>query len=318
MAVEVDPVLEITEIADRVSKMPAAGGTADKETRRGGDKEQRPATAEEEQRRGTVSRGGGGPWTDPVHGGYGGHALLFERVKGSSLPVAINLYGSYERVCLALGCSDLGELAGRVEKLVRPEMPTTLIEKLKKLPELARLSYLTPKTVRGGICQEVVETDKADLGSLPIIQCWPGDAGRYITLGSTLTKDPASGETNLGLYRIQVMGPRRAAMHWQMHHDGARHWRRYTAKGVRTPVAVVFGGDPVIAYAASAPLPPTLSEMLFAGFLRGAAVEVVPCRTVPLEVPAAAEIVIEGWVASDGEGHGGAVRRPHGVLLAGG
>lgn len=265
VAAEVDPVLEITEIADRVSKSPDAG------------------------RRGA-------PKTDPIHGGYGGHALLFEKVAGSDLPVAINLYGSYERVCLALGCEDLEELAGRVEKLVRPEMPTTLMEKLKKLPELARLSNMNPKTVRSGICQEVVETSRPDLGSLPIIQCWPGDAGRYITLGSTLTKDPETGEPNLGLYRIQVMGPAKAAMHWQMHHDGARHWRRYAAKGERTPVAVIFGGDPIIAYAASAPLPPGLSEMMFAGFLRGGPVEVVPCKTVPLEVPASAEIVIEGWV----------------------
>ncbi len=171
-----------------------------------------------------------------------------------------------------------------------------MLEKIKKLPELARLGNMGPKTVRGGVCQEVVETDTADLGTLPVIQCWPGDAGRFITLGSTLTKDPESGETNLGLYRIQVMGPRKAAMHWQMHHDGARHWRRYAAKGQPTPVAVVFGGDPVLAYAASAPLPPSLSEMMFAGFLRGGPVEVVACRTVPLEVPATAEIVIEGWV----------------------
>lgn len=261
----VDPVLEIAEIADRVSKMPAAGGKA-------------------------------APWTDPIHGGYGGLALLFENVKGSGLPVAINLYGSYERMCLALGCDNLEELAQRVEKLVRPELPTTLLEKLKKLPELARLSNMMPKTVRSGVCQEVVETQKADLGSLPVIQCWPGDAGRFITLGSTLTKDPDTGEMNLGLYRIQVMEPCKAAMHWQMHHDGARHWRRYAALGKPTPVAVIFGGDPVIAYAASAPLPPGLSEMMFAGFLRGGPVEVVPCKTVPLEVPATAEIVIEGYV----------------------
>jgi 4-hydroxy-3-polyprenylbenzoate decarboxylase len=265
VAVEVDPVLEITEIADRVSKMPAAGN-------------------------------GVAPATDPIHGGCGGHALLFEKVKGSALPVAINLYGSYERVRLALGCEDLEELAGRVARLVRPEIPATLVEKLKMLPELARLSNAKPRTVRAGICQQIVETDGADLTSLPIIQCWPGDAGRYITLGSTLTKDPETGEANLGLYRIQVMGPRRAAMHWQVHHDGARHWRRYAAAGKPTPVAVIFGGDPVIGYAASAPLPPTVSELTFAGFLRGGPVDVVACRTVPLEVPAAAEIVIEGWV----------------------
>jgi 4-hydroxy-3-polyprenylbenzoate decarboxylase len=291
VAAEVDPVLEIAEIADRVSKMPAKAGDRGQGT---GDSQQR---QEGDEGRGMAgSRAPGAPWTDPIHGGYGGHALLFERVKGSSLPVAINLYGSYERVCLALGCRDLEELAERIEKLVRPELPTTLIEKLKMLPELARLSNMGPKTVRSGVCQEVVETEKADLGSLPIIQCWPGDAGRYITLGSTLTKDPETGEGNLGLYRIQVMGPRRAAMHWQVHHDGARHWRRCAARGEPTPVAVIFGGDPVIAYAASAPLPPSISEMMFAGFVRGGPVEVVACKTVPLEVPATAEIVIEGWV----------------------
>jgi len=266
ISAEVDPHLEITEIADRVSKMPAAG---------------RPAP----------------PATDPVHGRCGGWGLLFERVRGADLPVAINLFGSYKRICMALGCENLEELAGRVEQLIKPDLPTTLLEKIKKLPELAKLAGITPKSVGSGICQQIVETDSADMLALPIIQCWPEDGGRYITLGYTLSQDPETQDVNLGLYRIQILGSRRAAMHWQMHHDGARHWRRYAERGQRMPVAVVFGGEPVLTYAASAPLPPGMSEVLFAGFLAGRSIEMVPCRTVPLEVPANAEIVIEGWVS---------------------
>ncbi|UCE60648.1 MAG: menaquinone biosynthesis decarboxylase [Phycisphaerales bacterium] len=279
VAAEVDPVLEISAIADRVCKLPAAGDSAP-------------------------------PKTDPTHGGCGGHALLFENVKDSDIPIAINLLGSYERMCLALGVSDLEELAERIEQLLKPEMPTTLIEKMKKLPELARLAGFAPKVVKQGMCQDVVRTDDASLFDLPIIQCWPYDGepgfggkpaddtkgtGKYITFAGSYSKDPESGERNVGMYRIQVFEEKLAAIHWHMHHDGARHYRKYKSRGEKMPVAVVLGGEPVLSYAATCPLPPDVSELLLAGFLNNGGIELVPCKTIPLEVPANAEIVIEGW-----------------------
>ncbi|MBN1511458.1 MAG: menaquinone biosynthesis decarboxylase [Phycisphaerae bacterium] len=262
---EVDPVLEITEIADRVSKSAAAGNA-------------RP------------------PATDPVHGGRGGCGLLFERVKGSGIPLAINLYGSYERMRMALGCESFDALADRIQALIKPEVPSTLMDKIRKLPDLARLAGYAPKVVRTGLCQQVVHTDDANLLDLPIIQCWPEDGGRYITFGGVYTKDPDSGDRNVGMYRVQVFEPKRTAMHWHMHHDGARHHRKYAARGERMPLAIVLGGESVLPYAATCPLPPDVSELLFAGFLNDGGIELVPCRTIPLEVPAHAEIVVEGFV----------------------
>ncbi|MEK6674289.1 MAG: menaquinone biosynthesis decarboxylase [Planctomycetota bacterium] len=280
VSVEIDPLLEAAAIADRVSKLPAAG----------------PATP---------------PKTDPVHGGRGGHALLFEKVKGSDTPLAMNVYGSYERMRLALGVQNFEELADRVEQLVKPQMPTTFMDKLKKLPQLARLAGFAPKVGRRGICQEVVTSDKASFFDLPIIQCWPydgmagfgakpaeekGGTGRYITFAGIYTKDPESGERNVGMYRVQVFDRKLAAMHWHLHHDGARHFRKAKARGEKLPLAIVFGGESVLPYAATCPLPPDVSELLFAGFLNEGGIELVPCQTIPMEVPANAEIVIEGWV----------------------
>lgn len=283
ITVEVDPILEIAAIADRVSKQPAAGNAPP-------------------------------PDTDPVHGQSGGHALIFDKVKGSNIPCAINLFGSYERMRIALGVSDFETLAARVQALVKPEIPTTLIAKMKKLPELARMAAIGPKVGRSGICQQVVHTDKASFFDLPIIQCWlhdgecgyagkPADAlpgtGRYVTFAGIYTKDPESAERNVGMYRVQIMDHKLAAMHWHMHHDGARHFRKHKARGERMPLAMVFGGEPVLPYAATCPLPPDMSELLFAGFLHGRGIELVPCKTIPIEVPANAEIVIEGWVDID-------------------
>ena len=277
---EVDPILEASAITDQVSKSPAAGDALL-------------------------------PPTDRVHGGLGGHALLFENVKGSDIPLAMNLFGSYERVRRALGVNSLEELADRVEHLVKPQMPTTFLEKMKKLPELARMAGFAPKVVKRGICQEEVRTDDASFFDLPIIQCWPDDGkpgygakpadylagtGRYITLAGIYTRDPETGERNVGLYRVQVFDEKLAAMHWHMHHDGARHFRKYRARGEKMPLAIVLGGEPVLTYAATCPLPPDVSELLFAGFLNGRGIELVPCKTIPMGVPASAEFVIEGWV----------------------
>jgi 4-hydroxy-3-polyprenylbenzoate decarboxylase len=227
----------------------------------------------------------------------GGPALLFENVKGHRWPLLINTFGTRERMCLALGCADFDEIAARVEALVKPEMPTTLMQKLKKLPELAQLGNLPPKIVKRGVCQEVVHTDDADVTTLPALKCWPQDGGRFITLAGVYTKDPETRERNVGMYRVQIFEPRLCAMHWHMHHDGARHFRKYKARGERMPVALALGGPIVMPYAATCPLPPDVSEALFAGFLNGGAIELVPCVTQPeIEVPATAEIVVEGYI----------------------
>ncbi len=328
VAAPVDPVLEITEIYDRVVKA-------------------------------------------------GGPALLFENVRGATMPVLINAFGTRERICLALGAESLEDIAARVKMLVKPEIPTTLMDKLRKLPQLMQLASLPPKIVRSGLCQEVVRTKDADLTWIPALKCWPGDGdlsrnvyghvrdllelandssdaefdrraeqvrralaatqegseharelfaprgagdkrdgnpagarpfsprdvlpppneGRYLTLTNVFTKNPETGERNIGMYRVQVLGPKLAAMHWHMHHDGARHYRKYRERGERMPVAISFGGGSFMPYAATCPLPPGIDECLFAGFLNGGGIELVPCASQPgIEVPATAEIVVEGYI----------------------
>lgn len=228
----------------------------------------------------------------------GGPALLFDRVEGSSMPVAINVFGTRERTAFALGVKDLDELGQRVEALVHQRPPETLIEKLKMVPLLMKLASFPPKRVRSGPCQDVILTgQQVDLGKLPALKCWPGDGGRYLTMTNVFTKDPA-GLPNCGMYRIQIFDKNTAAMHWHMHHDGARHFREFEARKEPMPVAVAIGGDPAVCYSATAPLPPGIDEMLLAGFLREAPVEMVACVSQPsLSVPAEAEIVVEGYLA---------------------
>lgn len=247
----------------------------------------------------------------------GGRALRFDNVKGASMPLAINTFGSYWRIGQALGCDTLEDLADRVQQLIKPEMPTTLLEKMKKGMDLLKIASFPPKIVRSGICQQVVyEGDRADLNMLPIIQCWPLDGdlksgqvvdenasasaiagtGKYITLAGIYTKHPETGIRNIGMYRIQQFGPRKCAIHWHMHHDGARHFRAYQKRGEKMPVAIVLGGESVLPYAATAPLPPGIEETLFAGFLNNGGIELVQCKTIDMQVPANAEIVIEGYV----------------------
>jgi len=241
----VDPVLEITEIADRVVKA-------------------------------------------------GGPALLFTRPKGSSIPVLINQFGSRERMCMALRAASYEELASRVERLTALEVPGSTWDKLKALARLKELAALQPRVVRRGACQDVVLTgDHIDLGALPVLQCWPEDAGRYITLPLVFTRHPRTGARNVGMYRLQVFDRRTTGIHWHIHKDAAEHYR---ASEGRMEVAVAIGTDPALTYAATAPLPGAVDEMLFAGFLRGEAVELVQCRTVDLQVPAHAEFVLEGYV----------------------
>ena len=238
----------------------------------------------------------------------------------------------------------LDAIADRIGLLAKPEPPRSLAELWAALRRFAPLLRIPPRTVRRGPCQEVVtEGERVDLTRLPIIKCWPLDgdlgavgypaginrgipeldlmhdpafAGRYITFAGIHTihaddagvKKPAS--HNIGMYRVQLLGRRRLAMHWHLHHDGARHWRSWKKRGERMPVAIALGGESVLPFSAIAPLPPGISELLFAGFLNGKGIPMVPCKTVPLRVPANAEIVIEGWVSAESGGVGYDPRDP--------
>jgi 4-hydroxy-3-polyprenylbenzoate decarboxylase len=241
----VDPVLEITEIADRMAKA-------------------------------------------------GGPALLFTRPKGYTVPVFINQFGSHERMCMALRSGSYEELVRRVEELTSLEVPGSVREKLKALARLKELAALQPRVVKDGACQEVVLTgDQIDVEALPVLQCWPLDAGRYITLPLVFTRHSVTGRRNVGMYRLQVFDRNTTGMHWHLHKDAAEHYR---ASEGRMEVAVAIGTDPALTYAATAPLPGVVDEMTFAGFLRGQAVDMVQCRTVDAQVPAHAEFVLEGYV----------------------
>ncbi|MEN6350481.1 MAG: menaquinone biosynthesis decarboxylase [Syntrophomonas sp.] len=234
--------------------------------------------------------------TDRVSKAYG-PALLFEKVKGSEMPVLINAFGSVERMALSLQVEKLDDLAGEIIALmnIADNVPKSLLDKVKVLPKLAQLSSFIPRTVKNGSCQEVVDMQPA-LSKLPVLKCWPEDAGRFITLPQVYTKDPESGKRNVGMYRLQVYDDKTTGMHWHMHHDGAENYRKNCLVGKATEVAVALGGDPAITYAGTAPLPKDIDELLFAGFLRKKPVDLVKCKTVDLEVPADAEIVIEGYV----------------------
>lgn len=227
-----------------------------------------------------------------------GPALLFENVEGSPFPVLINSFGSIERMCLALEVDDLDEIGRRITDLVTPREVTGFMDKLRALPKLAELSSFFHRTVRHGPCQEVVEHEP-DLGELPILRCWPQDGGRFITLPLVFTRDPETGRRNVGMYRMQVYDARTTGMHWHKHKDGAHNFNAHRRTGRRMEVAVALGGDPATIYAATAPLPRDIDEMVFAGFLRRAPVEMVKCKTVDLEVPAHAEFVLEGYVDPD-------------------
>ena len=234
---------------------------------------------------------GGGPallFNTPTLAG-GGHAAV---------PVAINLFGSYRRMCLALGVERLDDVGARIGELLTLKPPAGWREKLAMLPKLAELTKYPPRTVSGDVaCQQVVKRGAdVDLGSLPIITCWPEDGGPYITLPQVITRDPRTGVRNVGMYRVQVLEQDRLAMHWQRHKVGAAHWRQMAERGEKMPVAIALGGDPASIYSASAPLPPTIDEYLFAGFLRRKPVRLAKAVTSDLLVPAEAEIVIEGYV----------------------
>jgi 4-hydroxy-3-polyprenylbenzoate decarboxylase len=224
----------------------------------------------------------------------GGPAFLFEKPKGSNIPVLINAFASEKRMNLALQVSSADEVAGRITELLELRMPEGLLGKFKMLPKLGELGAIFPKTVSGGPCKEVVRRDGFSLHEFPILQCWPGDAGRFITLPMVFSRNPDNGKRNCGCYRLQVFDGRTTGMHWQTHKHGAEHYRRLRTK--RMDVAVAIGADPATMYSAILPLPPDLDEMMIAGFLRQKPVEMVKCETVDLEVPSNSEMVLEGYV----------------------
>jgi 4-hydroxy-3-polyprenylbenzoate decarboxylase len=227
-----------------------------------------------------------------------GPALLFENPKGSPIPVVTNLLGTERRVNLALEVDCLEDVAARVHSYLDMQSPQSLLEKVKMLPKLAELGSFFPKTIRSGECQQVVRTENFSLYEFPILQCWPQDGGRYITWPMVITKNPETGKRNVGCYRMQIFDDRTTGMHWQTQKHGADHFRSARSKNRegKLEVAVAIGSDPPTAMAGILPVPPDMDEFLFSGFLRRDPVELVACKTVDLEVPANAEIVLEGYV----------------------
>ena len=255
----------------------------------------------------------------------GGKALLFEQptVNGvvSPFPVAINTLGSHKRMAMSMGAESVDDVANELGALMKAKPPTSFKEAIKLLSLALDLRHAKPKTVKSGSCKDVIhlvesreprveswpkapdwakpstlDPRPSTLLNLPILKCWPLDGGRFITLPCVVTRDPDTGERNLGMYRIQIYDGQTTGMHWQLQKVAARHGRRYYEKGERMPVAIFIGGDPMFTFAATAPLPDGLDEFLLAGYLRKKSVEMIKCETNDLEVPANADFVIEGYI----------------------
>lgn len=305
------PYLEITEVADRVMK---AGGPALLFENVSGAPHRLGTSHPESAVMGQASIH---PIADPKWGASAGIAgalrasgQLNRRQTGRNqslneevdfefpYPVAINTMGSKRRMSLALGVEDFEEHAERLEALLKPELPNGPLETLRKLPQLfGEVKNAPPKTVSGGISQEIVmQDDEVDLTKLPILTCWPEDAGPFITLPLVFTHDPNTGKRNVGMYRMQLYDRNTTGMHWQMHKSGMRHMEDAGTRGKHVEVAVALGGDPALTFAAISPLPPGIDEMMFAGFLRRENVRMTSAKTVDLKVPADAEIILEGYV----------------------
>ncbi|MFQ5684539.1 MAG: menaquinone biosynthesis decarboxylase [Candidatus Binatia bacterium] len=225
----------------------------------------------------------------------GGPALLFENVVGKKIPVLINAFGSAKRMALALGVEAIEEIAREIDRLTQTKPPGSLWEKLRMLPEMAHLAAIAPKVVKEGACQEVIQQNP-DLNALPVLTCWPGDGGPFITLPMVISREPYKGNRNVGLYRMQLFDNHTTAMHWHLHKVGARHFQRQRGQKGRMELAACLGGDPALIYAATAPLPDQIDELLFTGFLRKKRLELVKAITVDVDVPANSDIVIEGYI----------------------
>ncbi|HXR32786.1 MAG TPA: menaquinone biosynthesis decarboxylase [Verrucomicrobiae bacterium] len=276
---EVDPVLEIAEVVQRLRREALRGESPS---------EKKPKD----------NTGGGTAKEGPTPAGLG-PALLFERPKGSRYPLLINAFGSVRRMELAFEVENLQDVASRIRGFLDMQTPQGLFDKFKMLPKLAELGSFFPKRVKDAACKEVVRKGSdVNLLDFPILKCWPQDGGRFITFPLVFTKNPETGKRNVGMYRMQVYDERTTGMHWQTQKHGAEHFRRARAKNPegRIPVSVAIGADPATTLGGILPIPPDLDEMMFSGFLKREAVELVPCETNELEVPANAEIVLEGYV----------------------
>lgn len=225
-------------------------------------------------------------------------ALMFNNVEGYDMPVLINAFGSFKRMNMALGVNNIKDIAARIENLIKPEVPDSIIGKMTMLPKLFEVSKFFPQIVQNAPCQEVIITDlnQPILDKLPILKCWPQDGGKFITLPLVITKNPITGVRNTGMYRLQKFDNLTTGMHWHKHHDGAKNFEDAKKLGKKLEVAVCLGGDPAVIYSATAPVPPGIDEMIFAGFLREKPVRLVKCKTIDLEVPADAEIILEGYI----------------------
>jgi 4-hydroxy-3-polyprenylbenzoate decarboxylase len=232
----------------------------------------------------------------------GGKALLFQNVRNSSFPVATNLFGSNKRICMALGVSDLDQLGARVREYIEFNPPRNFKEALNAIPMAIQLANFFPRMFKGKNppCQEIVYTgDQVDLSKIPVLHCWPGDAGPFVTLPLVFTKSLKTGKRNAGMYRLQVFDQRTTGMHWHIHKDGSHYFKEYQEAGKRMPVAVAIGADPATIYSATAPMPRGIDEMMLSGFIRKKPVRMTRCITIDMEVPAEAEFVLEGYVDPD-------------------
>ncbi len=223
-------------------------------------------------------------------------AVLFENVEGSEMQVLGNAFGSMKRLEIALETQDFEDIGKRIVELTKMKMPSGMLGKLKMLPKLSEIGEYGPKHVDSGPVSEVIETDTASLNSLPVLKSFPGDAGRFITFGLTVTKHPETEIRNFGVYRIQILDDRHAIMHWQIHKRGAQHYKMLREQGKKIEVAVIIGADPATVFSAVAPVPEGMDKFLFSGIARKKGVKLLRCSTVDLEVPANAEIVLEGYV----------------------
>jgi len=249
---EVDPYLEITEIADRAEK-------------------------------------------------EGREAILFKNVKNSKYPLLINMFGAKTRMEMALGVESLDEIGQRIRDLIKFKKPESFSDKLDILPKIMEISKFPPKTVKKAPCQQIIKTGvDVNLDEIPVITCWPKDAGPFITLPMVITKNPDTGIQNVGMYRMQKYDKTTTGMHWHLHKGGAKHYKLYKELGIKKmPVAVAIGCDPASIYSASAPLPPEISEYLFSGFMRKKAIDLVKAVESDLMVPAEADFVLEGYIDTE-------------------
>ena len=224
-----------------------------------------------------------------------GPAILFENVKGYNIPILANAFGSMRRLEIGLGMTDFTEIGQRIVDMTKMDIPSGFLNKIKKLPELSKMTEAFPKIEGSGPVAEITSSN-ASFNELPILKSWPEDAGRFLTLGMVATNHPETGVRNLGLYRIQILDDTHALMHWQKHKRGAHHSDITKNKGEKIPAAIIIGGEPATIFSSIAPVPEGLDKFLFAGITRKKGIKMIKCKTIDLEVPANAEIVLEGFV----------------------